>query len=58
MIRMLIPLVIIFLVYILAKTFMDGRTEEPIDVEPIDASSAKDVTAKPVDDDIIDVEPV
>ena len=28
MIRMLIPLVIIFLVYILAKTFMDGRTEE------------------------------
>lgn len=53
MIRMLIPIVIIFLVYLLAQTFMARSNEEPIDVDPIDASRGD---AKP-DDDIIDVEP-
>ena len=55
MIRMLIPLVIIFLVYILARTFMNNQGEPPIDVDPIDASTEKGSKA---DDDIIDVEPV
>jgi len=55
MIRMLIPLIIIFLVYLLARTFMN-RSEPPIDVDPIDPSTEKG--KKPADDDVIDVEPI
>lgn len=55
MIRMLIPLIIIFLVYLLAQTLMN-RSEPPIDVDPIDPSTEKG--GKKDDDDIIDVEPV
>ena len=56
MLRMLIPLVIIFLVYLLAQTFMSRSGEQPIDVEPIDAETDRE--KKREDDDIIDVEPV
>ena len=55
MIRMLIPLIIIFLVYLLARTFMNNQGEPPIDVDPIDPSTEKRCK---IDDDIIDVEPV
>ena len=55
MIRMLIPLIIIFLVYLLARTFMNQSREEPIDVDPIDASTNRE---RKQDDDIIDVDPV
>lgn len=69
MIRMLIPLVVIFLLYLLARTIMEGTREEPIDVDPIDASSENEAaregrdtprnrTARHADDDVIDVEPV
>ena len=58
MIRMLIPLVVLFLLYLLARTFLEGHKEEPIDVDPIDASSENGSKREdPVDDDIIDVEP-
>ena len=56
MIRMLIPIVIIFLVYLLARTFIDRSREQPIDVEPVDAQTEQ--SKKREDDDIIDVEPV
>ena len=56
MIRMLIPIVIIFLVYLLARTFIERSGEQPIDVDPIDAQTERE--KKRADDDVIDVEPV
>ena len=56
MIRMLIPLIIIFLVYLLARTFIERSKEDPIDVEPIDPSRGKNGSA--ASDDVIDVEPI
>ena len=58
MIRMLIPLIILFLVYLLARTFMERSKEQPIDVDPVDASRGKGESNDAPDDDIIDVEPV
>ena len=55
LIRMLIPLIIIFLAYLLARTFMNNNSEPPIDVDPIDPSTDK---TRKDDDDIIDVEPI
>ncbi len=39
MIRMLIPLVVVFLAYLLIRTFLERPQEPPIDIDPIDASS-------------------
>ena len=39
MIRMLIPLVVVFLAYLFIRTFLERPQEPPIDIDPIDASS-------------------
>jgi hypothetical protein len=58
MIRLIIPIIIIFLLSLLVKTFMQrSGTQHPIDVDPVEASSSRG-GARPADDDIIDVEPV
>ena len=56
MLRMIIPFVIIFLVYLLAQTFLMRSGEKPIDVDPIDPET--DRKKKRDDDDIIDVDPI
>ena len=56
MLRMIIPFVIIFLVYLLAQTFLMRSGEKPIDVDPIDAETDRE--KKRTDDDIIDVDPI
>ena len=51
MIRMLIPIVVLFLIVLLVRTFM-MRGEQPIDVDPVTSSRGDG------DDDVIDVDPV
>ncbi len=47
MIRMLIPLVVVFLAYLLIRTFLERPQEPPIDIDPIDASSESANAAEP-----------
>lgn len=56
MLRMIIPFVIIFLVYLLAQTFLMRSGEKPIDVDPIDPETNR--AKKRDEDDIIDVDPI
>ncbi|MDO4532352.1 MAG: hypothetical protein Q4C36_01385 [Coriobacteriia bacterium] len=56
MLRMIIPLVIIFLLYLLAQTFMMRSGEKPIDVDPIDPETDRE--KKHAEDDVIDVDAI
>ncbi len=71
MIRMLIPIIVVFLAYLLIRSFMGRPAEKPIDVEPLDATSesARDdatcdansktnAKAGSQEDDIIDIDPL
>ena len=56
MLRMIIPFLVIFLLYLLVQTFLMRSGEKPIDVEPIDPETDRE--KKRADDDIIDVDPI
>lgn len=56
MIRMILPLIVLFLAYLLIRTFMERSGERPIDVDPVEASTGRGESKR--DDDVIDVEPL
>ena len=56
MLRMIIPFVIIFLIYLLAQTFLMRSGAKPIDVDPINPETGR--AKKRAEDDIIDVDPI